>query len=71
VTFATKEKSKKAERKITAAPNVAYIKPKKVATTGAKSVTAAPPVAKPHPTTSPLEGISDFVDNLPSRHVSS
>jgi hypothetical protein len=40
-----------------------------VATTGAKSVTATPPVAKPHPTTSLLEGISDLVDNYPSRHV--
>jgi hypothetical protein len=65
VTATTKKaKTEKAEPKTTTAPEGASVKLKKAATTGAKSVAAAPPVAKPHPN-SPLEGISDLADNLP------
>ena len=57
-------KPEKAEPKITAAPK-ATVKPKKAATTGTKPVVTAPPVAHHHPTPSPLEGISDLIDQLP------
>ena len=50
-----------------AAPKAAVkpIKPKKAAPTGAKPVATDPAVVPPHPTTSPLEGISDLLDQLP------
>ena len=60
---ATKQAAKpeKAETKTTTAPKAAGGKPKKKpATTSPKPV-----VANPHPTTSPIEGISDLLDNLP------
>ena len=64
---ATKKAAKpeKAEPKTTAAPKAAGGKPKKSATTSAKPVAATQVVVNPHPTTSPLEGISDLLDNLP------
>jgi len=64
---ATKKAAKpeKAEPKTTAAPKAAGGKPKKSATMSAKPVTATQVVTNPHPNTSPLEGISDLLDNLP------
>jgi hypothetical protein len=59
-----KVKPEKVEPKTTAAPKMATVKPKKVATTSSKPVVAIQLVANPHPTTSPLKGISDL-DNLP------
>jgi len=58
-------KPEKAETKTTTAPNAAGGKPKKPATTSPKPVAANQVVANPHPTTSPIEGISDLLDNLP------
>jgi len=58
-------KSEKAEPKTTAAPKAASGKSKKSATTSAKPAAATQVVANPHPTTSPIEGISDLLDNLP------
>jgi hypothetical protein len=60
-----KAKPEKAEPKFPAAPKAASVKPKRPATAGEKSVAAAQLVADPRPTTSPLEVISDLVDNLP------
>jgi hypothetical protein len=61
---ARKAKPKKAEPKVRAVPKAA-VKPKKVVATGSKPVAAAPPVAQTPPNPSPLEGISDLVDQLP------
>ena len=54
-----------AEPKNTASPKAAGGKHKKSATTSSISVAATQVVADPHPTTSPLEVISDLLDNLP------
>ena len=63
-------KPEKAETKTTTAPKAAGGKPKKKpATTSPKPVAANQVVANPHPTTSPIEGISDLLDNFPSMHV--
>ena len=64
---ATKKGAKleKAEPKTAAAPKPAGGKTKKAATTSAKPVAATKTVANPQPTASPLEGISDLLDNLP------
>jgi len=64
---ATKKATKpeKAEPKTPAAPKAAGGKSKKSPTTSAKHVTSTQVVANPHPTTSPLEGTPDLLDNLP------
>ena len=62
---AKKVKPDAAEPKATAATKAAVQIKKKAATTCAKPVANALPVAMPKPTTSPLEGISDLIDQLP------
>ena len=64
---ATKKAAKpeKAEPKTTTAPKAAGSKPNKSATTSPKPVAATQVVANLHPTTSPIEGIYDHLDNLP------
>ena len=62
---AATKKAAKPETKTTTAPKAAGGKPKnKPATTSPKPVAATQVVANPHPTTFPIEGISDLLDNL-------
>ena len=58
-------KIEKAELKITTAPKAAGGEPKKQAPTIPKPVAATQVVSNPHPTISPIEGISDLLDYLP------
>jgi hypothetical protein len=62
-------KPKKPAPKTTVAPKAATVKPKKPAAASSTTVAAQPTinqlVVTPHPTNSPLDGISDLLDNLP------